>query len=104
MTPLEYIASNPSYEESRGKWLVFNAANKTSMLAKQKGIKTNHRVIPTELTDGRWAVCCDVLTELGEKGVYRRLFAALDRGKLNTSEILTSAEIAPLWPVTEDPI
>ena len=99
MTPLEYIATNPSYEDSHSKWLVFDITNKRSMIAKQANIVTHHKIKPLGLTDGRWAVCCDIATEIGEKGVFRQLFAKLDKGKLSTAEIIEDAEFQLLKPV-----
>jgi hypothetical protein len=101
MTPLEYIATNPSYAEARTKWLVFSPALKDAMLAKQDTIQTSHRISPIELTDGRWAVCCDLVTEING-GVFTPLFAALDQAALNTATIIEQSEFETLLPEPEN--
>ena len=101
MTPLEYIATNPTYEEARLKWLTFSAADKDSMLAKQAEVQSNHRIAPTELTDGRWAVCCDLLTEI-QGGVFTEVFQQLDMGKLNSAIIIEDDEFQTLKPAPEE--
>jgi len=97
MTPFEYIVTNPSYEEARLKWLVFNTADKEVLLAKQATLDTPHRIAPIELTDGRWAVCCDLLTEISG-GVFQEIFSILDQSKLNAAVIMEDAEFRTLLP------
>lgn len=101
MTPLQYIASNPTLDDARKKGLVFSVADKDSMLAKQEQIDTPFRIAPIELTDGRWAICCDLLTEVSP-GVYQELFAALDTDKLAAAEILPWADVLALLPETDE--
>ena len=101
MTPLEYLATNPTLEDTRNHWLVFSTADKDSMLTKQAQIPSVHRIAPVELTDGRWTVCCDLLTEVSG-GVFTEVFQTLDIGKLNTAELLTTAEVMPLFPTPEE--
>lgn len=100
MKLLEYIASNPSIDDLRSRGLIFSAADKDSMLAKQEQIDKPFRIAPIELTDGRWAICCDTLTEISP-GVYQELFAALDTDKLATAEMLPWADVLALLLVTE---
>ena len=71
------------------------------MLDKQAALQGNHRIAPIELTDGRWAVCCDVLTEV-QGGVFTTLFATLDMGKLNGAIIIEDAELQSLKPPEEE--
>lgn len=98
MTPLEYIETNPNYEESRMKWLVFDDTNKRSLIAKQVHVKSNHKIKPIQLTDGRWACRCDIATEIGERGICREIFSRLDRAKLATAIIMEDADVQPLIP------
>ena len=101
MTPLEYLSTNPTYAEARLKWLTFSTADKDTMLDKQAEVQGNHRIAPIELTDGRWAVCCDVLTEV-QGGVFTPLFALLDMAKLNGAIIIEDAELQSLKPPEEE--
>jgi hypothetical protein len=68
MKPIDYIASNPSIEDMASKALLFSAALYHAMQAKQGNIDTSHLITPVLLTDGRYGICCDILSETGEKG------------------------------------
>jgi len=97
MTPLEYIATNPTYEDSKTKWLAFSTELKDTMLAKQATLNTSHRVNPIELTDGRWACRGAAVTEISG-GVFTPLFQLLDLDLLNTATIIEDDEFQSLRP------
>ena len=99
MNALAYLMTNPPIEELRTKWLAISAENNASLLAKQDQINTNIQVEPVPLIDGRYAVCGDVFTETGIKGVYRKLYQMLDLQKLDSSQWIEEAEYLALRPV-----
>lgn len=105
MTPQEYIASNPTLEDSRSKWLVFSAQLAADLKAKQDAVvdstKTVHRISPIQLTDGRFAVSCDLVTEI-KGGVFTPHFQALDQDKLAQATVEDDAIIRPLIPQPEE--
>lgn len=105
MTPHEYIASNPTLEDSRGKWLVFTASLAADLAAKQAAVVaqtgTVHRIGPIALTDGRYAVSCDVVTEING-GILTPHFQSLDQSKLALVEVLPHSEVEPLIPKPQD--
>lgn len=105
MTPFEYIASNPTLEDSRSKWLVFSPELAADLAAKQASVvaqtKTVHRITPLRLTDGRYAVKCDLVTEI-QGGVFTAHFQSLDQGKLAQATVEDDATIRPLIPVHSD--
>ena len=102
MTPLEYLATNPSAAEAKQKFLLFPAELRDAMLAKQNTLTTNHHITPVLLTDGRYGACCDLLTEVGEGGIYRELFALLDMEALNAAELVDKEEFISLLPTPTD--
>lgn len=59
------------------------------------GVQEEHgdpRHVPAgrQLTDGRWMLCGDVLSEVGEGGILSQAFAYI------TSEMMQSVEVVPL--------
>ena len=103
MTPLQYIATEPTLEDARSKGLVFPTEYKDSLLAKQKELDTSFKISPVELSDGRWAINCDTFTEI-QHGVYQELFGRLDTSKLNSSEIIPWEDVLALLPKLETDI
>ena len=102
MKPIDYIASNPSIEDMQSKALLFPAALHDAMQAKQGNIDTNHLVSPVLLTDGRYGICCDILSETEEGHIFHELFSVLDMAILNTGELVDMTELVALLPVEEE--
>ena len=102
MTPLEYIASNPSTEDMSSKALLFSAAMNDAMQAKQGNIDTNHRITPVELTDGRYGIRALTFTECAEGGIFYELFSTLDPAVLDTAELVDMSEMVALLPEPEE--
>jgi len=50
--------------------LVMPQSVRDSLIAKQDALDLQHRVNPIVLTDGRWALNADVLTEAHEGGLF----------------------------------
>ena len=98
MTPLEYLATNPTYAEAKEKFLVFSVELRDVLLAKQDTLNTNHKISPVLLSDGRYGACCDLLTAIGEGEIYHDIFALLDMAALNTAELVEKAEFIALLP------
>ena len=101
MKPIDYIATNPSIEDMQSKALLFKAALYGAMQAKQGNIDTNHLVAPVLLTDGRYGICCDILSETGSGHIFSEIFGALDTEALNTAEIADMSELMELIPEPE---
>ena len=102
MKPIDYIASNPSVEDMQSKALLFSAALHDAMQAKQGNIDTNHLVTPVLLTDGRYGICCDILSETEEGHIFHELFSVLDMAILNTADLVDMTELVALLPVEEE--
>ena len=101
MTPLEYIASNPTLEDMQSKALLFSPELHDSMQSKQANINTNHIISPVLLEDGRYGSSCDLLSECNPGGVYHELFNALDTELLNTAELVDMSDLMELIPEPE---
>lgn len=104
MTPLELIQSQPALAESRELWMVMSSQIRDVLLAKQSTISTSHHISPIELTDGRFAVCCDLISEIRPGGVYHDVFQTLNLAALDTCEIVTTAEFNALKPITPEEV
>jgi len=101
MKPLDYIATDPSIEDMQSKALLFSAALYHAMQAKQGNINTSHLITPVLLTDGRYGICCDILSETGSGHIFSEIFGALDTAALNTAEIADMSELVELLPAPE---
>jgi hypothetical protein len=71
--------------------LIFSNPDAQTLIANQSG---QHRLAPVQLTDGRWFLMEDILTELPE-GIFQ--------DKLNVSySVEPFANIQPLIPAVEE--
>jgi hypothetical protein len=101
MTPTEYLNTNPTIEDMRQHWGVMNAALKDALLNLQDQLGSNFRVSPIELTDGTWALNCDIFSDTSN-GVYKNLFQALNMEMFDQAEIKHENEVLPLIPQPEE--
>ena len=101
MTPLEYLATNPTYEEAKEKFLVFSAELCAAMLTKQDTLTTAHHMSPALLPDGRYGACCVLLTAIDEGEIYHDIWELLDKAALNTAELVDKSEFMALLPTEE---
>ena len=73
--------------------LIFTNTDAQTLIAYQSG---QHRLAPVQLTDGRWFLMEDILTEIPE---------GLFRDKLNVPYSVEPFEsIQPLIPVSDEPL
>lgn len=94
MTFADLLLSPPSLETLRGLWLVLPPDVAASALAKQELYGDPvHRVAPIAGPDGRFALCADLVTEVGPGGIHAALFASFDPGAFAEVEVLTRAEL-----------
>ena len=93
MNLTEFLALGiPSYETARQLALVFNVdiAEKLDKLQKANE-ERRHKVDPVLLKDGRYMLCADVLTEIGENGVFAEGFAMLNKELFNQVDVIAWA-------------
>jgi hypothetical protein len=96
----ELITQNKSYEELKGLFLVFNSSLKSILEATQETFNSQHKVSPVPLTDGRFMLCADLLTEIGPEGLYSQGFGLLDTDLFSQVEVISLEEISALLPVS----
>jgi hypothetical protein len=60
-----------------------------------------HRAAPVQLTDGRWMLCADLLTEIHPGGLYAAAFARLPQDAFDQVEVMPWADAVALVPVPE---
>jgi len=98
MTPSEYLATNPTAAEASQNFLLFSKDLRDSMVTKQDTIVTRNLISPMLLTDGRYGVCCDLLTEIGDGGIYKDIYDLLDKVLLETAIIVSKSDFLALIP------
>jgi hypothetical protein len=82
---------------ARSLWLVFDSEYLAQLNAAQSD-QTMHRAVPLELTDGRFALCADLLSEIGEGGIFALQFSRLDASKFADVAVLDDATFRSLLP------
>lgn len=94
MTLDQLLQGDANAEDLRSMWLVFDAAIAQRLQDAQPAYQ--HQVAPITLTDGRFAVCADLLTE--KDGLYAPTFAALDQSAFPLVQVISQAVISELFP------
>jgi hypothetical protein len=100
----ELIQQNKSYSELKGLALVFNSSLKDILEATQETFASRHKASPVELTNGSFMLCADLLTEIGDKGLYKQGFGLLDADLFAQVQIITMEEASALLPVASEEI
>lgn len=109
MTLADLLQSNPpkpaaDYSEIelaiiRNLWLAFPASLAAILDAEQaEHGSPMHRAFPIDLTDGRKALCADLLTEVAIGGIFASGFAALPADQFGNVEVISAADLAGLLP------
>jgi hypothetical protein len=98
----ELIIQNKSYEELKDLALVFNDSLKNILEATQETFNSQHKASPVELTDGRFMLCADLLTEIQSGGLYYQGFGLLDTDLFSQVEVISMEEAKTLLPVASE--
>ena len=96
MTLEQLLQGDANADDLRTMWLVFDADIAQRLQDAQPAYQ--HQVAPITLTDGRFAVCADLLTE--KDGLYAPTFAALDQSAFPLVQVLSQAAISELFPTS----
>ena len=80
-----------AYEDAKGYALVFGDAlsQRLAEVWQQYG-STNCVPMPRQLTDGRWVLCADILTEIGPGGLLHAMWANVDQ-----AVVMAGVEVIP---------
>jgi len=96
MTLTQLLSSPlPPLVELRAMWLVFDAAFNAALIEAQDD-DARIRLEPITLTDGRLALCADILTETA--GVYAAPFSRLNPANFSLVEVIAAAAFQALRP------
>lgn len=93
MTLDQLLAELPDAATLKGLWLVFDGEINERLKNAQPAYQ--HQVSPIGLTDGRFAVCADLLTETA--GIYAPTFAALDQSAFPAVQVVPKPQIENLF-------
>ena len=94
MTLDQLLQGDANADDLRSLWLVFDTTIAQRLSEAQPAYQ--HQVAPITLTDGRFAVCADLLTE--KDGIYAPTFAALDQSAFPQVEVIHGSAITELLP------
>ena len=95
MTLAEYFADPQPLE---GHVLVFSEELCNILLAIQNENPSTFRVAPFRLTDGRYMLCADVLSEIGERGLFHDNFSLLPTEMFSEVQFISFSEIESVIP------
>jgi len=98
MTLDQLLQSSISSDDLRTMWLVFDAAIAQRLKDAQPAYQ--HQVAPITLTDGRYALCADLLTE--KDGIYAPTFQSLDQSAFSLVEVFLSHDVSSLLITPEE--
>jgi hypothetical protein len=98
----ELIQQNKSYEELKSLALILNSNLKNILEATQETFASKHKASPVELTDGRFMLCADLLTEIAPGGLYAQGFGLLDTDLFAQVEVISMEEASALLPVASE--
>jgi hypothetical protein len=98
MTLDQLLQSSISSDDLRTMWLVFDAAIAQRIEDAQPAYQ--HQVAPITLTDGRYALCADLLTE--KDGIYAPTFQSLDQSAFSLVEVFSSDDVSSLLITPEE--
>jgi hypothetical protein len=100
MTPLEFLATNPTLAEAEGKAIIASKELRDDLLAKQSSIDVTDKITPVLLSDGRYGVGFEVMLDISEGETYHALFSIIDMAALNTADLVDTATFKALLPLT----
>lgn len=104
MNLLQLIQSNPDLATLRGLAIILSQELHAVLSEVQSGLGARqHQVSAEPLTDGRFMLCADLLTEIGEDGLYSAGFSQLPAEVLPLVQIVSMAEALALMPEPEVP-
>jgi len=92
----------PALSVLRGMWIVFDAAMADNLATAQSD-QLCHRAVPVALTDGRMALCADLLSEIHAGGLFAVPFSRLDTGNFALVSVIDDENFRSLLPVAEQP-
>lgn len=93
------LAPTLTAADAKALALVFGQAGCDALQQAQPG--GQHRAAPAQLTDGRWMLCADLLTEIHVGGLYAAAFARLPQDAFDQVEVMPWADAVALLPVPE---
>ena len=105
MTLTDLLALLPTMTDSDAKQLalVFGADAYAALMDVQQHRQSQHRAAPVQLTDGRWMLCADLLTEIRPGGIYSDGFSLLPPETFALVDVIPMADAVALLPVAEEP-
>ena len=103
MTLADLIQQPVSYETAKDLALVFSPELAAQLAAIQaEHGNPRHVASPVDLTDGRKMLCADLLTEVGQGGLYSGGFSHLPAELFSLVQVMPMSDAILLLPQTEE--
>lgn len=105
MTLADIITQPISYETAKDLALVFSPELAAQLAAIQQEYgNPKHVASPVDLNDGRKMLCADLLTEVGQGGLYSGGFSHLPAELFPLVEVIPMSDAIALLPQPEEEI
>lgn len=102
MTLADLLPSLPlPYEQARTYGLVFGASLAARLAEVQAEHPSQHVAVPVATDDGRFLLCGDLLSEVGEGGLYAGGFNHLDASRFDEIAVIPWDDAVALLPDPE---
>ncbi len=103
MTLADLIQQPVSYEAAKDLALVFSPELAAQLAAVQaEHGNPRHIASPVSLTDGQLMLCADLLTEVGQGGLYSGGFSHLPVELFSLVQVMPMSDVILLLPQTEE--
>ena len=102
---LDILISNlPTISELQQLALVFDNEVNNVLLATLANLNPNrqHQIQSISLIDNRWLLSADILSEIGETGIFKDGFTALPQEYFSQVDVIPMSEAILLLPVSEE--
>jgi hypothetical protein len=103
MTLLDLLQTLPQpYDVLHEQALVFGDAPLQALAdARAQRPNAQNQASPVALTDGRWMLCADLLTEIGPGGLFADGFQLLDPALFGEVDVIPMTDAVALLPVPD---
>ena len=104
MNLADLLATSPSLPTLRGLALILSPALHATLEGVQSKLPDRRCVVQAmPLSDGRFMLGADLLTEIGPGGLYHEGFGQLPPAAFPAVEVIPMADAVALLPATPDP-
>jgi hypothetical protein len=89
-------------EQSKTYGLVFDETTYQTVMSLQEQNPSQHQIAPVTLTDGRYALCADILREAVLGGIYASGFSLIPQELYENVGVMSWSDVVEMLPKSEE--